>query len=175
MTIFIEQKNGFSMRQVRDTPSGVQRIIAVVCLLFLVLPGVVLAATPDTTIAPNGTSVPTTPVPTVFLVNENTTGTELNVTSVPTTPVPTVFLVYGTTTMSVNPPPLLIFDTPVIKNLTPTLYGIVSPGSVNVTIVSLLWDWGDMQTPEYHGFPNSHVYSSPGTYTLSITARQSDG
>ena len=28
---------------------------------------------------------------------------------------------------------------------------------------------------EYHGFPNSHVYPSPGTYSLSIIARQSDG
>ena len=79
------------------------------------------------------------------------------------------------TTGAVNPPPLLIFDTPVIENLTVSIYGFVEPRSANVTIVSLLWDWGDGQAPEYHGFPNSHVYSTPGTYTFSITARQSDG
>jgi len=182
--ISIEQKNGFSMRQVRETPSGLRLIIAVVCIIILVLPGVVFAATLDntppgpevtTSIVPDVTSVPTPPVPTVFLVHENTTSVVSNVTSVPTTPVPPVFLVYGNTTMSVNPPPLLIFDTPLLENLTCTVYGVVSPGSVNVTIVSLLWDWGEGQAPEYHGFPNSHVYSSPGTYTLSITARQSDG
>ncbi|MCK7478910.1 MAG: hypothetical protein M0C28_17245 [Candidatus Moduliflexus flocculans] len=50
----------------------------------------------------------------------------------------------------------------VIEDLTCTIYGIVEPGSANVTIMSILWDWGDGQTPEYHGFPNSHTYSSPG-------------
>ena len=46
---------------------------------------------------------------------------------------------------------------------------------MNVTIVSIRWDWGDSHTLEYHGFPYSHVYGSPGTYILSITALQSDG
>lgn len=172
------------MRTVRDTTSGLRLIITVVCILLLVLPGVVFAETLDnttpgaevpTSIVPNVTSVPATPVPSGFLAFENTTSIEPNVTAIPTTPVPPVFLVYENTTITVNPPPLLIFDTPLIENLTCSIYGIVYPGSVNVTIVSILWDWGDSQTPEYHGFPYSHVYSSPGTYTLSITARQSDG
>jgi DNA integrity scanning protein DisA with diadenylate cyclase activity len=197
------------MRLVRDPPSGLRLIIAVVCLLLLVLPGVVFAATLDnttpgmevttsivpnvtsvpatpvptvipvyentTSIVPNVTSVPATPVPTVIPVYENTTSIVSNVTSVPTTPVPPVLLVRENTTVTVNPPPLLIFDTPLIENMSCTIYGIVDPGSVNVTIVSIRWDWGDSYTPEYHGFPYSHVYSSPGIYTLSITARQSDG
>jgi DNA integrity scanning protein DisA with diadenylate cyclase activity len=103
------------------------------------------------------------------------TGLVPNVTPLPTTPVPLVFIYLENATDAVNPPPLLIFDTPLIDNLTCTLYGIVEPGSGNVTVVSTLWDWGDSQTLESHGFPNSHTYSSPGTYPLSITARQSDG
>jgi PKD repeat protein len=172
------------MRTVRDTTYGLRLITAVVCILLLLLPGVVFAETLEnttfspnitTSIVPDGTSVPATLVATVIPVNETTTGIAPNVTSVPATPVPTVLMVHENTTITVNPPPFLIFDTPLIENLTCTIYGIVDPGSVNVTITGILWDWGDTPTPEYHRFPNSHVYSSPGIYTLSITARQSDG
>ena len=172
------------MHRVRDVTSGMRLIIAVVCLFFLVMPGVVFAETLDTPppgvevtagIVPNATSVPVTPVPTAIRALENTTGIEPNATPLPTTPVPLVFIYRENATDAVNPPPLLIFDTPLIDNLTSTLYGVVEPGSANVTIVSLLWDWGDSQTMEYHWFPNSHLYRSPGTYTLSIIARQSDG
>jgi DNA integrity scanning protein DisA with diadenylate cyclase activity len=79
------------------------------------------------------------------------------------------------TTITDNPPPLLILETPDIENLTCTMNGTVAPGSVNLTIVSIRWDWGDNLTPEYRGFPYSHMYGSPGTYNLSITALQSDG
>ena len=172
------------MRRVRDVTSGIRLFIAVVCILILVLPGVVFAETPDTPtpgvevttgIVPNGTSIPATPLPTVSPASMNTTGIVTNVTPLPTTPVPLVFIYLENATDAVNPPPLLIFDTPLIDNLTCTLYGIVEPGSGNVTVVSTLWDWGDSHTLESHGFPNSHTYSSPGTYPLSITARQSDG
>ncbi len=173
------------MRQARDTTSGLLLIVAVVCILILALPGGVCAATLDNTttpgaevppgMPPDGTGVPA-PVPTVFLVSENTTGTAPNVTSVPPTPVPPVFMFRENATNTVNPPPNLIFDPPLIfENLTCSIYGFVDPGSANVTIDSILWDWGDGQAPEYHGFPDSHVYSTPGIYTFSITARQSDG
>jgi DNA integrity scanning protein DisA with diadenylate cyclase activity len=160
-------------------------IVAVVCILILALPGGVCAATLENTTTPgaeglpgmpsDGTSIPA-PVPTVFPVSGNTTGIEPNVTTVPTTPVPPVFMFRENATNTVNPPPLLIFDPPLIfENLTCTIYGFVDPGSVNVTIKSILWDWGDGQAPEYHTFPNSHLYSSSGIYTFSITALQSDG
>jgi DNA integrity scanning protein DisA with diadenylate cyclase activity len=170
------------MHKVRDTTSVLRLIIAVA--FILVLPGVVLAQAPGnispgpdltTSIIPNVTNLSETPVPTVLLVYENTTGIEPNVTYLPVTPVPTVFMVHENTTITVNPAPLLIFDPPVIQNLTVTVYGIVDPGSVNVTIASIRWDWGDNQWPEYHAFPYSHVYNSSGTYTLSIKALQSDG
>ena len=173
------------MGQVRDIPSGLQLIIAAVCILLLVMPGIVSAAaidtpTPGTEVmtgtGANGTFVPTTtPAPPSLPAAENTTGIEPNVTTVPTTPVPPIFMYLENTTGAINPPPLLIFDTPMIENLTVTIYGFVEPRSANVTIASLVWDWGDGQAPEYHVFPNSHVYSSPGTYTFSITALQSDG
>jgi PKD repeat protein len=169
------------MHRARDTTSG-QLIIAVVCLFLLLAPGAVSAAVTDSGVdvlaAPgaNGTGIiPDLPVPPVFLSRDNASGIEPNITIVPTTPVPPVFMVIENATGAVNPPPLLIFDTPVIENLTCTVYGIAEPGSGNVTITSIFWDWGDSPTLEYHGFPISHTYSSPGTYTLTITARQSDG
>jgi DNA integrity scanning protein DisA with diadenylate cyclase activity len=147
------------MRRIRDTTSGLRLIIFVVCILFLAMPGVVFAATVDTTLP--GAGAPASVVS--------------NVTSVPTTPVPPVFKFLVNSTNAVYPPPLLIFDTPLIENLSCTVYGIVDPGSANVTIASLRVNWGDSQTQEYQGFPFPHVYSSPGTYTLSIAALQSDG
>jgi hypothetical protein len=88
-------------------------------------------------------------------------------------------MVRENTTAATSPPPFLIFDPPVIsENMTCTIYGFVDPGSANLTIDNILWDWGDWgnsRTLEYHGFPDSHVYSGPGVYTLSITALQSDG
>jgi len=178
-----EQKNGFSMRQVHDTASGFLLIVAVVCIIILALPGGACAAADNTTpgadilpvMSPNGTSVPGL-APTVSSAPGNTTGIAPNVTTLPLTPVPPVFMVRENVTGTASPPPLLIFDPPVIfENLTCTIYGFVDPGSANVTIDSILWDWGDGQAPEYHGFPHSHVYRSPGVYSFSITARQSDG
>jgi PKD repeat protein len=173
------------MQSARDTHSGLYLIIAVVFFFFLITPGVVSGATTDTNLsganvtttpATNGTVIiPALPVPPGLNATGNTSSIEPNVTVIPTTPVPPVFVYLENTTDAVNPPPLLIFDTPVIENLTCTLYGIAEPGSGDVMITSIFWDWGDAPTVEYHGFPNSHDYSSPGTYPLSITARQSDG
>jgi DNA integrity scanning protein DisA with diadenylate cyclase activity len=172
------------MRRVRDTHYEVRLIVAVVCILLLVTPGVVIAATVDTpapgtnvTAGPgaNGTEVQATPALPVFLSTENTGSIIENITIIPTTPVPPVYIYLENATNAVNPPPLLIFDTPLIENLTCTIYGIAEPGSGNTTILSILWDWGEDQTPEYHGFQNSHTYRSPGIYSLSIIVRQSDG
>ena len=122
------------MHRVRDVTSGIRLIIAIVCILFLVMPGVVFAETLDTTtpgvvvttgIVPNVTSVPATPLPTTLLTSGNTSGIIPNVTPLPTTPVPLVFIYLENATGAVNPPPLLIFDPPLINNLTTTLYGIV--------------------------------------------------
>ncbi len=72
----------------------------------------------------NGTSVQATPVPPVFLSTVNTESIVPNITTIPTTPVPPVYIFLENATDAVNPPPLLIFDTPVIENLSCTIYGI---------------------------------------------------
>jgi len=147
------------MRQERRNPSGLRLLIAVICATLLILPGVALAET-----LVNNSSGPQV---TSSMIQGNLT--------LKITPVPTASLAPKNTTITVNPPPLLILGTPVIENLSSTMYGTVAPGSGNVTLVTIRWDWGDNRMPEFHGFPYSHVYSSPGTYTLSITAQQSDG
>jgi|WetSurMetagenome_2_1015567.scaffolds.fasta_scaffold02604_10 DNA integrity scanning protein DisA with diadenylate cyclase activity len=172
------------MGQAHDTPSGLLLVVAVVYIIFIALPGVGCAAlenvTPGAEVTgspvPTTASVKVTPVPAGSLAAENMAGIAPNVTSVPPTPVPPVYIFRENVTNAVNPPPFLIFDPPVVfENLTSEIYGFVDPGSSNVTIASILWDWGDGQPLEFHEFPNSHEYSSPGIYTFSITALQSDG
>ena len=136
------------MRRENKGYSGLRLLVAAMCVILLVLPGVALAQ--------NVT---------------NTTPTSLvtsSVTTVPPTPTQTA-------TVYADPPPYLVLGVPLVENLTCTMYGVAAPGSDNVTIESIRWDWGDRQTPEFHGFPYSHFYASPGTYTISITVLQSDG
>ncbi len=142
------------MRQERDRAFGLRLITAVLCVILLVLPGVVIAET---------------------TLNATSTVTTNGVTSQPTTPVPTATPTTENTIVAVTPPPVLTLDTPRVENLTSTVNGTASPGSANVTIESIRWEWGDNSTPEFHGFPYSHMYSTTGNYTLSITAFQSDG
>jgi len=187
------------MRQKRVKFSGIQQIMAGICIILLVVPGVTFADTlvnnssglqVTTGVTAGNTSravtwsLTVTPTQRVILAEgrvNNSSGLQVT-TSVATgagsqtiTPVPTAPLAGENTTIAVSPPPNLTLGTPDIENLTCTMYGTVIPGSANVTIGNIRWDWGDNPTPEYHGFPYSHVYSSPGTYTLSITAMQSDG
>jgi PKD repeat protein len=47
-------------------------------------------------------------------------------------------------------------------------------GTVNNSPTNLVWNWGDgLQTTGF--FPQSHTYSSGGTYTIQVTARYSNG
>lgn len=81
----------------------------------------------------------------------------------------------GIPEISASSPPSLAFERIEIENVSCTVYGSVTPGFENETILSLRWTWGDNSTPEYHGFPNSHDYHNPGKYILTVTAEQSDG
>lgn len=174
-------------------------ITTIICIILVVLPGVVIAETLVTTtpgpavtssLLPGNISQATTPDPSVQTTQRGTfsdtpvnnsprttvtTSIATGVTSQATKPGPTTALVRENKTRATSLPPLLILGTPVIENLTCTIYGTVTTGSMNVTLVSTRWDWGDSRPPEYHGFPYSHGYSSPGNYTVSITALQSDG
>lgn len=98
-----------------------------------------------------------------------------NTTIQPTVPETTNFLYPTTTIIPITLPPRIFLTKTETDHYTSTVYGSALPGTINETISTIQWDWGDNSTPEYHEFPFSHVYSSPGTYTLSVTAFQSDG
>ena len=52
--------------------------------------------------------------------------------------------------------------------------GSVSPYAPDLTVTRIIWDWGDGTTSE-SWFPATHTYTTPGTYTITIIAEQSDG
>ncbi len=147
------------MRQEHGTPSGLWLVTAVLCVIALVLPGIVAAETLANNTTINETTTSVVPESTVLPVTTETTDTpgQENITA------------------EVIPPPYLVPGIPEITNLTCIMYGTVVPGSDIVTIEDVMWDWGDNTTPEYHEFPALHTYSTPGNYTISMTALQSDG
>ncbi|RSN73423.1 PKD domain-containing protein [Candidatus Methanodesulfokora washburnensis] len=76
------------------------------------------------------------------------------------------------------PPTLTLFE-PQISGLTVTINGVATPGYEGASITGIAphcfhWDWGDGNS-EDHCFPATHTYSSAGTYTITVTAYQSDG
>ncbi len=77
-------------------------------------------------------------------------------------------------TILISIPPQIFLTGVETDQRTVTVSGTAVPGSVNATIQTIRWDWGDNTTPEYHEFPHSHTYGDPGTYTLTVTAFQSD-
>ena len=76
-----------------------------------------------------------------------------------------------TTTTSV---PAITLSQPQINGLTITISGIATPGYSGASISRMHWEWGDGSGGDY-SFPASHTYSKPGTYTITVTAYQSDG
>jgi uncharacterized membrane protein len=71
-------------------------------------------------------------------------------------------------------PPILTLYDPQIAGLTVSINGVTAPGYKDAKITSIHLDWGDGFS-EDHSFPASHTYSKPGTYTITVTAYQSDG
>uniref|UniRef100_A0A7C1CFC2 PKD domain-containing protein n=1 Tax=Thermofilum adornatum TaxID=1365176 RepID=A0A7C1CFC2_9CREN len=70
--------------------------------------------------------------------------------------------------------PFLTLYDPQIAGLTVSINGTTAPGYKDAKITRIFWDWGDGFS-EDHSFPASHTYSKPGTYTITVTAYQSDG
>ena len=55
-----------------------------------------------------------------------------------------------------------------------TVEGSVGPGTPGATISRVNWNWGD-GVIEDHPVPNTHTYAGIGSYTITVTAFQSDG
>lgn len=150
---------------------GLLLFIGIFFVVSLILPGLAVAQVSNET----GTAIlNVTPPATTIPPSPPATGSPLTNTSLPEETPPATTRGEATN-VSLSPPPVLILETPEIDNLTVTLYGTAAPGSVNVTIEGIRWDWGNNEAPEYHAFPFSNVYSGPGEFTITITALQSDG
>lgn len=137
------------------TSAGLKYIAGALLIVLLFLPGVLGAEI----ISEDTHNLTVTPTP------------SLSTPVVTTQPIPPVI----TTKLIPGNPPRLVLILTETGDLTSTVFGTAIPGSLNATITEIQWDWGDNSTPENHEFPHSHTYSSPGTYTLSVTAFQSDG
>jgi PKD repeat protein len=61
-----------------------------------------------------------------------------------------------------------------VSGSTVTVGGTAAAGTAGTTITRIAWDWGDTTT-EDHAVPNTHAYAATGTYTVTVTAYQSDG
>ncbi len=150
------------MHLIWNAPPRLRLIAAALVIILILLPG---TASAETIVQNNSTS----------LSINTTTLSESPVVTTQTTIPGTTNSSYENTTESVSQPPLILITRTDVQDLTSTVYGTVRPGSLNVTITTLRWDWGDNGTMEYHEFPYSHNFHIPGTYTLSVTAFQSDG
>jgi PKD repeat protein len=80
-----------------------------------------------------------------------------------------------TTAPSTGVPPVLLLMQPEVMDMTVLISGIANSGTPNTTISGIQWRWGDGNLAEYHNFPNTHTYTVPGQYSVSVTAVQSDG
>jgi hypothetical protein len=70
--------------------------------------------------------------------------------------------------------PALSIQEPQVNGLTVTVNGNVAPGYSDASITRIHFDWGD-GSQEDGSWPASHTYGKPGTYTVTVTAYQSDG
>ncbi|MDD1708708.1 MAG: diadenylate cyclase [Methanoregulaceae archaeon] len=135
--------------------AGIEYIIAALFMVFLFLPGVM------------GAEIGTESTGTLTITPTLSSGSPAIATQ-PVTPEITA------TIIPANPPRIVLIRTEA-DGLNSTVFGTAIPGSLNTTITKIQWDWGDNSTLEHHEFPHSHTYDSPGTYTIAVTASQSDG
>ncbi len=142
--------------------SGLKLVALILCIAGIVIPSATAAETVVEDIADLPNTTQTSP-PTQAIQGENLTTVTTNI-SVP-----------DTQPLDFSAPPQIVLMPARVMDLTSTILGTTIPGSVNATITSIQWDWGDNTTTEQHEFPHSHTYRSPGSYTLTVTAFQSDG
>jgi hypothetical protein len=75
---------------------------------------------------------------------------------------------------TVSTPPTLQLLPAQVSGLTVTINGVALPGTPGAWITRINSDWGD-GTSQDVSFPATHTYSKGGTYTIVVTAFQSDG
>ncbi len=85
-------------------------------------------------------------------------------TATPTTVPPTPAQAY--------PPTLILY--PTVSGSTVTVGGTSAAGTAGTAITRIGWDWGDGTTGD-HAVPDTHAYAGTGSYTITVTAYQSDG
>lgn len=71
-------------------------------------------------------------------------------------------------------PPAVDVKFPNINGLTVSIDGEAQTVSPGATIAQLQWNWGD-DTSNIGSFPQTHTYAQPGSYTVTITATDSNG
>jgi len=67
-----------------------------------------------------------------------------------------------------------VINTPEVDYLFVVINGSAFPGTNDLKISNISWDWGD-GSREFHQFPDYHTYTNPGKYTITVAALQSDG
>ena len=71
-------------------------------------------------------------------------------------------------------PPAISLQTPTVNGFIVSINGATQSAGQGATITKVDWDWGDgQQTTGW--FPQSHTYSSGGTYTVAVTSYDSFG
>ena len=70
------------------------------------------------------------------------------------------------------PPTLILY--PTVSGFMVTVGGTSAAGTAGTAITRIGWDWGDGTTGD-HAVPDTHAYAGTGSYTITVTAYQSDG
>jgi TonB family protein len=64
---------------------------------------------------------------------------------------------------------------PAVHGSTAIVLGAAHPGGPEASIAEITWDWGDGDKVSPGWFPQSHTYTGPGVYEVTVTAVQNDG
>lgn len=71
--------------------------------------------------------------------------------------------------------PTVQLVTPAVNRMSVTVNGVAKPSTPGATITHLSWNWGDGSPAEVGWFPQTHTYVQAGSYTITVTATDSNG
>jgi PKD domain len=66
-------------------------------------------------------------------------------------------------------------QTPVVNGLSVSINGVATPSAPGATITQIGWNWGDGGQAQIGWFPEAHNYLQSGSYTVTVTATDSNG